>query len=174
MTRKEEIRAANDFANSVTVAANRAEKAAEKQAKKSEDFANAAAANAEQLRRASLSAKQAAEEQAAAAKKAREASNTEILENARSSGQISKGQAKFGQMLSKAGIPLGRSSKDLAANASTLSAGLNLASAGFGGLTKSMQILGKGFRSNTLDAGGVAEGVGSFVSSITGVTKYMG
>ena len=42
-TRKEEIRAANDFANSVTVAASRAEKAAEKQAKKSEDFANAAA-----------------------------------------------------------------------------------------------------------------------------------
>jgi murein DD-endopeptidase MepM/ murein hydrolase activator NlpD/predicted chitinase len=37
-----------------------------------------------------------------------------------------------------------------------------------------MQILGKGFRNNTLDAGGVAEGVGSFVTSITGVTKYMG
>ncbi len=66
--RKEEIRAANDFANSVTVAANRAEKAAEKQAKKSEDFANAAAANAEQLRRASLSAKQIAQDQANANK----------------------------------------------------------------------------------------------------------
>ena len=67
-TRKEEIRAANDFANSVTVAASRAEK----QAKKSEDFANAAAANAEQLKRASMSAKQIAEEQAAAAKAARQ------------------------------------------------------------------------------------------------------
>ena len=100
-TRKEEIRAANDFANSVTVAASRAEKAAEKQAKKSEDFANAAAANAEQLKRASMSAKQVAEEQAAAAKAARK----NVIQEAYSNNLITKSQAKLAANLS--GVDLG-------------------------------------------------------------------
>ena len=100
-TRKEEIRAANDFANSVTVAASRAEKAAEKQAKKSEDFANAAAANAEQLKRASMSAKQIAEEQAAAAKAARK----NVIQEAYSNNLITKSQAKLAAKLS--GVDLG-------------------------------------------------------------------
>ncbi len=67
--RKEEIRAANDFATSVTVAANRAEKAAKKQEKAAEDKKQADREAAEQLRILGLSAKQAAEEQVNAAKK---------------------------------------------------------------------------------------------------------
>ena len=173
-TAEEQAASAKEFSKSVDALSDSMDAAAKKIKDEADAYADEQARNTETARRARLSHDEILQEQKAAAKKARQASNTEILENARSSGQISKGQAKFGQILSKAGIPLGRSSKDLASNASTLSAGLNLASAGFGGLTKSMQILGKGFRNNTLDAGGVAEGVGSFVTSITGVTKYMG
>ncbi len=171
---EEQAVSAKEFSKSVDAISDSMDAAAKKIKDEADAYADEQARNTETARRVRLSQAEILQEQKAAAKKARQASNTEILEKAKSSGQISKGQAKFGQILSKAGIPLGRSSKDLASNASTLSAGLNLASAGFGGLTKSMQILGKGFRNNTLDAGGVAEGVGSFVTSITGVTKYMG
>ena len=171
---EEQAVSAKEFSKSVDALSDSMDAAAKKIKDEADAYADEQARNTETARRARLSQAEIIEDQKKAAKKAREASNTEILENAKASGQISKGQAKFGQILSKAGIPLGRSSKDLASNASTLSAGLNLASAGFGGLTKSMQILGKGFRNNTLDAGGVAEGVGAFVTSITGATKYMG
>jgi murein DD-endopeptidase MepM/ murein hydrolase activator NlpD len=171
---EEQAKSAADFSKSVDALSDSMDAAAKATQDKAAKEKAAADELAETAHRARLSQEEILREQKAAAKKARETSNTEILEKAKSSGKISKGQAIFGQILSKAGIPLGRSSKDLAANASTLSAGLNLASAGFGGLTKSMQILGKGFRSNTLDAGGVAEGVGSFITSITGATKYMG
>jgi len=75
-SRRKEIRAAEDFATTVTMSARRTEKAiqdtekaAKKHAKKLNDAAEAAKAAAEQLRIAGLSAKEVAKEQADAAKK---------------------------------------------------------------------------------------------------------
>jgi murein DD-endopeptidase MepM/ murein hydrolase activator NlpD len=133
-TRKEEIRAANDFANSVTVAAGRAEKAAEKQAKKSEDFANAAAAAAEQLRRAGLSAKQLAEEQAEEQAAAAKAARKNVIQEAYSNNLITKSQAKLTATLS--GVDLG-----------------------FTEVSRSARVLGQVFRQTAI-IGGAAVGVG--------------
>jgi murein DD-endopeptidase MepM/ murein hydrolase activator NlpD len=140
-TRKEEIRAANDFANSVTVAASRAEKAAEKQAKKSEDFANAAAANAEQLRRASLSAKQIAEEQVAAAKKQKDADNAALATSISNQRRQTSSSREVFEAAKQAGGGLSQLNDkflDLGKGSVAAQSGLQLISSVAGGAAKAL------------------------------------
>jgi murein DD-endopeptidase MepM/ murein hydrolase activator NlpD/predicted chitinase len=135
--RKEEIRAANDFANSVTVAARRAEK----QAKKSEDFANAAAANAKQLRRASLSAKQIANEQAAAAKKQKDADNAALAASISNQRRQTSSSREVFEAAKQASGGLGRLNDkflDLGKGSVAAQSGLQLISAVAGGAAKAL------------------------------------
>ena len=140
-TRKEEIRAAEDFSKSVEVAANRAEKQSAAVERNTQKIKDEIAARDENTRRSTLTSKQIAEEASKAAGKAAAAQNKLIADeiNANrqkqaSSREVFSAARNMGGGLSQ----LNESFLNLGGNSNIAGAGLQLLSAGASGATKAI------------------------------------